>query len=224
MLHYLTSEKLVNISYLTLKGSLMQLFIGLLFTITLLLSAESMSQNISEKMIVSSSKFNHIIEEDLLKLKVHFIENSATRLLQEKYNLEIGTETLGEYQIIILKPIRSVELRNELLVVLSPLFKDIFYIEYHVNEPILIDKAIVNPEEIKEKVPMKITKSETEKSFLEDEVGLQWVSIWILSMLGLVMSISSRKKLIAFDQIQIKFKRKQAKIETEINNLGALDE
>ena len=107
----------------------MQLLIGLLCTISFLFGEVGISKNISEKLIVSSSKVDKVAEENLLKLKIYFVENPATRILQEKHHLKIEMETLDEYKVVVIKTIDSLALRNELLILLSPLFKDIFYVK-----------------------------------------------------------------------------------------------
>ena len=201
----------------------MQLFIGLLCTITLLFSTEMASGKISEKMIVSSSKFDKIAAEDLLKLKVYFIENTATRALQEKHDLEIKMETLETYKTVTIQPIDSLELRNELLILLAPLFQDIFYIEYKKEAPSPVPEPMVSPQDVSVEVP-GANKLKKEKSFLMDEVGLQWLALWILSIIGLFLSIRNRRKMALLNKKQTTLKTEQANIETEIKKLGVEDE
>jgi len=201
----------------------MQFFIRLLCAIFLLFNELPALEKTSEKMIVSSSKIDKIAEEDLLKLKVYFIENTATRILQEKYNLELKMEILDEYKVVVIKPIESTVLRNELLILLSPVFKDVFYITYHREENQIKPTPIVNIKYI-EKETREIEELKKSKNFLLDEVGLQWLALWVLSIVGLFLSIKSRRKVAALDKTQQSLKNKQEKIEIEIKKLGAQDE
>ena len=58
-----------------------------------------------------------------------------------------------------------------------------------------------------------------EKSLIE-EIGLQWIAIFLLALIGLVSSIYSRRKLLRLENRQKNLTSNQDKIESEIQNLG----
>ena len=193
----------------------MRLMLVILFSLTMLFSKE-----FSEKLIVSGDKNSTMTQMHLLKLKMLFIANSQTRALQEKYKLNLEIETLDAYTMVVIKPIRSLALKNELLLFLNPHFPHIFSIEDHKSE-------ITGPESMSK---IKIMKTDTSppdtntfhqaKSLIED-VGLEWTALLLLSIIGLTLSLKSRSKMANLENIQKDLSRKQAEIENEIKNLGA---
>jgi len=90
------------------------------------------SQGISEKLIISADTNISTAQMHLLKLKMFFLENTQTRALQENHNVTLSIETLDDYSMVVIKPIKTVALKNELLLLLSPHFSDIFAI--HENK------------------------------------------------------------------------------------------
>jgi len=192
----------------------MRLLIWMSCTMTLLFSASSASGHFSEKLIVHYSKNENHAKEELLKLKVYFIENAATRTLQEKYNLQLDIEMLGDYHMVLIKPISSLDLRNELIIILAPVFKNIFFIDYKESTPSIIKKPKVS------QVLLPREEKKTALSFI-DEIGLQWLALLLLSFVGLLLSIASRKKIIHLGNKQQDLKKKQTDIETEIKKLGS---
>lgn len=197
----------------------MRLLIGILSTLTIIFATESMAQKSVEKIVVSSSKSDKVIEEDLLMLKVYFTENSTIQELQKRYHFKIEMEKLEAYKMVVIKPIDSIDVRNKLQVFLAPLFEDIFYIEYiqQAEKATPIQKATSHVSTPKEKPSVHHAKKE--KSFFDD-IGLQWMLIWILAIVGLVLSIRNRRKLSDLEETQDDLKTKQDEIESEIQTLG----
>ncbi len=190
----------------------MRLMIVILFSLTMLFS-----KDISEKLIVSGDKNSTVTQMHLLKLKMYFMENAQTRALQEQYKLNLEMETLGDYKMVVIKPIKSLAVKNELLLFLSPLFPDIFSIEDNKREM---------------KLPNSLNVSETDTlstdtnimqqaEVLVKEIGLQWIALLLLSIIGLTLSLKSRRKMASLESIQKDLSRKQEQIENEIKNLGA---
>ena len=189
---------------------------GMLCTITLLFSAGNTPQHLLEKLVVFSSKNEVRTQEELLKLKVYFIENATTRLLQEKYDLQLEMEHLSGYHMVIIKPIPSHNVRNTLILNLTPMFQDIFFISYEKHANSIVKKMDTSQKN------MHNTKKKKEISLI-DEIGLQWLALLLLSIIGLTLSIASRRKLIHIGKKQKDLKVEQNKIETEIKKLGAED-
>ena len=193
----------------------MRLMLVILFSLTMLLS-----NDISEKLIVSGDKNSTVTQMHLLKLKMVFIGNAQTRALQEKYKLKLEIETLDVYTMVVIKPINSLALKNELLLFLSPLFPNIFSIEDHKKETI-------DPESMKESKIMKThiapppNNAMHQVKTLVKEVGLEWTTLLLLSIIGLTLSLKSRSKMSSLENIQKDLIRKQEATENEIKNLGA---
>jgi len=204
---------LILLTFYEFKGTIMRLLVWMFCTMTLLFAGNTASQHLSEKLIVHHSKNETNAQEELLKLKVYFIETAATRKLQEKYNLQLDMEFLGDYHMVVIKPINSLALRNELLIVLTPVFQDIFFINY--KEPI---SSIIKKPKVSQ-VLLPRVKNKIDVSFV-NEIGLQWLALLLLSLVGLLLSIASRRKIIHLGNKQKDLKQQQTDIETEIKKLG----
>jgi hypothetical protein len=122
--------------------------------------------------------------------------------------------------VTTIKPIESLSLRNELLILLTPIFKDIFFID---NTPKMQKVVKENITQVNQKVHVAKTVMEEKENSLIDEIGLQWVALLLLSIIGLVLSLLSRRKIAKLDETQRDLKVEQQKIEIEIRNLGAQD-
>lgn len=176
---------------------------------------------ISEKLIVSSSQSEKMASENLLKLKVYFMENPITRVLNAQDSLMIDIEKLDTYYTVVIKPIHSLEVRNKLLVILSPLFPDIFYIDY-VDQPVKVKTSKLEPNLRKKKV--ETFSNSNEKISFIDEVGLQWLALWCLSLVGLILSVRNRRKMMKIAEKQNILEQEQSKIESEIKTLGGIND
>lgn len=173
-----------------------------LFSMTLLFA-----QKVSEKLILTNDKNSTSAQMHLLKLKMFFKENEEIQILQKTYALKLSIETLGEYNMLIIKPISEVKVKNALFLLLKPLFPDMFAIEEKPN----IQQNITNNDSFTAKVEGMVK-----------EIGMQWVALLILSMLGLILSIVNRRKMSTLEIIQKDLSKRQDELENEIKSLGAL--
>ncbi len=193
----------------------MRLIIVILFSLTMLFS-----KDISQKLIISSDKNSTTIQMHLLKLKMVFIGNPQTRELQEKYKLNLEIETLDEYKMVVIRPIKSLAVKNELLLLLNPLFPNIFSIEDHKRES-LAPESVNESKIIKTDTPSAHTNTMDQAKIWIEEIGLEWIALLFLSIIGLTLSLNSRSKMASLENIQKNLTRKQEEIEKEIKNLGA---
>lgn len=192
----------------------MRFMLVILFSLMMLFG-----KDISEKLIVSGDKNSTSAQMHLSKLKMVFIGNPQTRTLQEKYKLNLEIETLDAYTIVVIKPIRSLALKNELLLLLTPHFPNVFSIEDRKSE--VKDTERMNEIKIKTDTPPADDYTMHQVKVLIEEVGLEWITLLLLSIIGLTLSLNSRSKMSNLENIQKDLIRKQEKIENEIKNLGA---
>jgi len=171
-----------------------------------------LSEGMSQKLIVYTHKNGKNTQESLLKLKVYFIENPNIRALNEANDLKIELETLGEYTMVVIKPVVSLSVKNRLLLELAPIFPNVFALE---------DKT---DNSIEAFIPMKNydIKTNSVRIFIE-RVGLQWIALLILATAGLSLSIFRRKRFRFLDEKQKALDLDQKEIENEIKNLGKFD-
>jgi len=174
-----------------------------------LLHAEGMSQ----KLIVYTDKNGKNAQENLLKLKMHFIENPKIRALNEVNDLKLELETLATYTMVVVKPIVSLSVKNTLLMELSPVFPDVFALEDRT-----LRKTDNNPE-VFISAKRNDAKNHNVKIFIQS-VGLQWIILLLLATVGLLLSILRRKRLLLLCEQQKVLDIDQKEIENEITNLG----
>lgn len=185
----------------------MRLILVIVCLFTLLLGKE-----ISEKLIITADTNMSTVQTNLLKLKMVFIENSKIRALQEDHNLTLSIETLDDYMIVVIKPIQTVAVKNELFLLLSPYFPDIFSIDA---------KKVVGVPRDQKDTKMLINQVPEYTKNVMNKIGLQWIALLLLSMVGLVLSVNSRRKMAGLESMQRDLSQKQKEIENEIKHLGA---
>lgn len=193
----------------TTEGKMMQVIIVMLFSLTMLFS-----EGIQGKLIIGGENDLSQTQVNLMKLKSSFIDNPQLRKLQEKYKLKLEIEALGDDVIVTIKPVETLALKHELLVWLKPLFHDIFFIAEKKIEMKNKNASILHPVS-----PVKVSKSAVYEFFVE-EVGLQWLALLLLAVIGLTLSIRNRRKLAMLEKTQEDLGIKQEKIEEEIKQLG----
>ena len=194
----------------------MQVIIVMLFSVTLLFS-----ESMHEKLIISGNNDIVNAQADLLKLKDSFTANPEISLLQKKHKLTLETEVLGDYTLVVIKPIETEALKSKLLTLLKPLFPELFSIKYQeIKCPDVETDAKINVESIKKPVlPIRVEKNQYYQ-FLVEDVGLQWLALLLLATIGLTLSIRNRRKLSNLEKTQKELSIKQDQIEDEIKKLG----
>jgi hypothetical protein len=202
----------------TMEGKMMQVVIVMLFSFTMLFS-----EAIQGKLIIGGDNDLSHTQADLMKLKSSFIENSELRELQEKYKLKLEMEVLGDYAIVVIKPVETLVLKHELLSLLKPLFPDIFFIAEKRTEIGSSNSDKESASMISLVSSVKVTRS-TAYEFLVEEVGLQWLTLLLLAVIGLTLSVHNRRKLVTLEKTQQDLSLKQERIEDEIKQLGGYGE
>lgn len=177
----------------------------MLFSLTMLFS-----EAIQGKLIIDGDQDLLQTQANLMKLKISFSEDPELMALQEKYKLKLGMEALGDYAIVTIKPVETSALKHELLLLLRPLFHDVFFIAEKKTE-------MKSPNSDKESA--KVARNAVYE-FLVEEVGLQWLALLLLAVIGLTLSIHNRRKLATLEKTQQDLSIKQERIEDEIKQLG----
>ena len=190
---------------------MIRVIIVMLFSLTMLFS-----EAMHGKLVISGDNDIVDAQANLLKLKVYFIESPEIRDLQEKHTLKVELEVLGDYALVVIKPVETEALKSQLLTLLKPLFPELFFIEDKEMKHLETDEGNTK----KLAIPDKVEKNQYYQILLE-EVGLQWLALLLLAMTGLTLSIRNRRKLVSLEKTQKDLSIKQDQIEEEIKHLGA---
>ncbi|PHS42225.1 MAG: hypothetical protein COB07_00350 [Sulfurovum sp.] len=188
-----------------MEGKMMQMIMIMLFSVTMLFS-----EGIHGKLIIGGDNDLSKTQANLMNLKTSFIKNPKLMELQEKYKLKLEMEALGDYAIVTIKPVETSALKHELLSLLKPLFHDIFFIAEKKTEMKSSNSDIE---------PAKVARNAAYE-FLLEEVGLQWLALLLLAVIGLTLSIYNRRKLVILEKTQKELSIKQDQIEDDIKKLG----
>ena len=190
----------------------MKLIIPLfLFCWVQLFGIEYYDKHITQKLVVVVTKERRDAKLNLSKLRIFFIDNEKAKRLEEKYHLTLKIETVGDFSLVMIEPIASAKVKNQLLFLLSPYFSDMFMLKEN--------KIVCEPVDEKRRLA-QITVSKNKKSLIR-EIGLEWITLFFLSLIGLITSIYNRRKLKTLIESQEKLSFNQEKIESEMDTLGS---
>jgi cell division protein FtsL len=120
---------------------------------------------------------------------------------------------------VTIKPVETSALKHELFSLLKPLFPDVFFIAEKKTE-------MKSPNSDRESASMMTPSSSVKVlssaayAFLVEEVGLQWLALLLLAVIGLTLSVHNRRKLATLEKTQQDLSLKQERIEDEIKQLG----
>jgi len=195
----------------------MKLFISLLCFFTFISCSIGASENFSEKLIISASTNLQKEEEMLLKLKIYFTENLILGHLEKKHHLKMNIEAVDNYYVVVITPLYSLNLRNQLLLELASTFPDSLFVNNSIvkkSSTLKVNKQIDIP-------TTRVNINKSEKFELFDALRLQWVAIWLFAVIGLFLSIWNRRKLSKLTETQEGIRVDQYEIEKEITTLGA---
>ena len=185
----------------------------------LLVCWSAFSQDIHQELIVGGYDKREIAEVQLAKLDIYFMENGALDALRKKYALKTAVRRIGEYEVVGIAPIDSMDLKNRLLLKLHPFFPGIFFIESKL--PTATERKTGYATVTKPRDTASVMNTGKNKDMI-DQMGLQWFAILMLSVTGLVLSVFRRKKVLYLQKIQKILGRKQHKIEDEIKHMESV--
>jgi len=197
-----------------MEGKMMQVIIVMLFSFTMLFS-----EAVLGKLIIGGDNDLLHTQANLMKLKTSFTVDPELLELQEKYKLKLEIEALGDYAIVTIKPVETSALKYELLSLLKPMFHDIFFIAEKKTEMKRPNSDKESASMMNPVSPVKVTRSPAYQ-FLVEEVGLQWLALLLLAVIGLSLSIQNRRKLSTLEKTQQDLSLKQDQIEDELKKLG----
>lgn len=185
--------------------------------------------NTSEKLVLFADKTKVVAEDSLYILENLFLEDASYKAVKDKYPMQDKVEKLGDFYLLTLAPITSIKQKNDLVLLMNKRYNELFFInESNQTNTYLKEKSISKKPKITKKQPISfiehkiITKSSNKKldyMYWIKGLELQWFTLWSLSVLGLILSIRSRRKLLKLTQTQEDFNSWQKKIEYEIQNL-----
>ena len=189
------------------------IFIILCFTI--FLSAHT----INDKLILAYSKDKTDLTNKLYEIEQIFIDDMVNLNLFNKYELTTQIETMKQFYILTIKPIKDKNLKINLEILLNQNYPNMYFISN-------IEKKHIKKENIKKPIKpiFKVSKLKI-ITFMEivNNIGLEWIALLFLSIIGLLYSLYSRKKSILIDKNQNRLKENQSDVEEEFNKMEKMN-
>jgi hypothetical protein len=145
-----------------------------------------------------------------LKLELKLAQNASMERLFEKHRLTFSTQSYGHFHLLIVKPIRSLETKNALLLAFGSQYTGMFFIE----EGRAVKRTAVSRTDLSHTAHQPKSIWET-----MDAIEWAWLMIFLLALTGLSASIIQRKKMFVFKKVQTHFKQDQDRMDQEIETL-----
>lgn len=136
-------------------------------------------------MIISTHFEVEAAAEKLYQLEVFFKENALAQALKSKYDLSFEMELLDKYVLITLKPIKTTNLKNKMLYLLSSQYPKIFFVDAVSigDNPTRTEKEMTlhaNADFIK-KIPVEKYREKENRLYMFDTA---WSGFLLLAILG----------------------------------------
>jgi len=165
--------------------------------------------DIHQKLIIDGYKDSAKAKMMLMKTQLYIINNEDIRKIVKKEKLRLEIEDIGNYSMVVIKPIDSIETKEHLMFALGSFSPTRFCIRDEYTDVFDTIQATSEDNKVWELVETNINM-----------IGFEWIILLLLSLVGLIASIINRKKLSKLNSMQKDIIKNQKIMENEINSLG----
>jgi len=200
-----------------------QLTVILLFTI--ILFSATLNQKIIIDVTTEPQSSTYILQD----IQDFFQKNTLAKSLKSKYNLSITENFLEGYHLIEIKPIYSIEEKNELKLLLHKTYPQFFIVDNTAHEKSVVSSSISRLEQtsknksvVKEQSvckPIVIQKEKTRDSLLEG-IFNEWFALIVLALIGLLLVYRSTRQVAKIKALQKRLEQHQDGLRTEVDLIG----
>ena len=187
---------------------------------------------VEQKMIISAEQKTSTAAHVLYELEKFFQEDIHAQELKSKYHLDLEMELLDEYVLVVIKPIQTVLVKNELKLLLQMKYPQAFMVPNSYKEKnntvrqeakkIVIETTL--PKQIKNvrKIPKGVVeKKEIVKAdSLLPNIANEWLALLILAIAGLLLVYRSTRQINKIKKLQEKLESYQEKVENQMDYIG----
>ncbi len=167
---------------------------------------------IDQKFVLDGDKDFQKAQIKLYQAKILFLENEQLSALQKTYQLTGELEHTLQYYLVVVTPVTSKVLKEKLAVYSTAHYKNALFIQR--KHPSKSNSNIHIPQ-----VPSKRSVPKTSSMLERIGIGMEWIAIWLLSVVGLILSIYRRRTIAHLQDAQKEMSSKEEKIEKEIESL-----
>ena len=164
------------------------------------------------KLILDGDRDLQKAQIKLYQAKILFLENEPLQKLQQTYQLTVKLEHVQAYHLVVVAPIQSKILKEKLMIYGVPYYRRALFIKAK-NAKVTIPKTNTSLSRSKE-------SAKGQKGFLDSiGIGVEWIAIWFLSVLGLILSVRRRHTIANLRDVQNEISETEEKIKKEIQSL-----
>ena len=184
------------------------------------------AQMIDQKMVISAKKESADAARSLYELEKFFQENRAAKELQAQEHLELSMELLDDYVLTVIKPIKTVSLKNQLKLLLQTKYPHAFIVQNRkknsTSTPVSVEKKKVRHIALKKHKPeiKKGMKNIVQKNSLIRGLSNEWLALIILALAGLFLVYRSARQINKIKKLQKKLETYQEKVATQMDYIG----
>ncbi len=200
-------------------------------TVILLFSTILFSATLNQKIIIDVTTEPQPSTDILQKIENFFQTNSLARSLQSKNHLTITLKKLKGYDLIEIKPVSSIEVKNRLKFLLHKEFPQFFVVDDTFRKKSMGTTLPVTakPKHLKalHAEKQKCTSSSSVKneskgystSLIKGIVD-EWLALIILAIAGLLLVYRSARQISKIKKLQKKLEKYQNRLKTEVDVIG----
>ena len=200
-----------------------QLTVILLFPI--ILFSATFNQKIIIDVTTEPQSSTYILQE----VQDFFQKNTMAKALKLKYNLIITEKFLDGYNLIEIKPIHSLEEKNELKLLLHKTYPQFFIVDNTAHEKSVVSSSVSSLEQtsknksvVKEQPvckPIVIQKGKKTNS-LFGRIFNEWFALIVLAVIGLLLVYRSTRQVAKIKVLQKRLEKHQDRLNTEVDLIG----
>jgi hypothetical protein len=181
-----------------------------------------------QKMIVSIDEKAVSAASTLDELETFFEQNLEAKVLKKEENLMLTTEHLEHYFLTVVKPIKTIALKNHLKTLLKTKYLDAFFVQNTHKDMEKIASTVLI-EKTKEKIDNKmLSKREKSKDITVEDlfnivnksISKEWLALLILAIVGLLLVYRSTRQITKIKKLQETLEIYQEKVEGQMDQIG----
>jgi citrate lyase beta subunit len=187
---------------------------------------------VEQKMIISAEHKTSTAAHVLYELEKFFQEDKHAKELKSKYHFNVEMELLDEYVLVVIKPIQTIFVKNELKLLLQMKYPQAFIVPYSDKEKnssvreevkkIVTETTLPEPIKNVRKIPKKVVeKKEIIKAdSLLPNIANEWLALLVLAIAGLLLVYRSTRQINKIKKLQEKLESYQEKVENQMDYIG----
>jgi hypothetical protein len=195
-------------------------------TVILLFSTILFSKTLNQKMIIDVTTEPQSSTYILQEIQDFFQTNTIAKELKLNYHLTITRELLRGYDLIEIKPIHSVEVKNKLKLLLHEKYSELFIVDNILKGKSVTDfpvqqEIVQAKKEVRciNTIPETAQIKHQRSDFFANSID-EWLALILLAIVGLVLVYRSTKQISKIKKLQKKLEKYQNRLKTEVDLIG----